>query len=126
LTQDHLKAEVKTSDRLSHSYFSFPFSILRLSIIIAGAAQGGLWYMTTVIWKTKNETTKAPPSVVRPGHGAAGYLDQPTIGAGHDDLSDPEIFPAKMYLHLHSIQRGDAFDRQRAVYLSWRPRRSAL
>jgi hypothetical protein len=47
----------------------------------------------------ENETTKAPQTIVRPGHG---------------NFFAPEIFPQKLDLHRHAIQRERAFDRQRA------------
>jgi len=56
---------------------------------------GALWYMTNVRLKIENETTKAPPSVVRLGHGAVSHFDRRC----QDNLFDSETFPAKPDLH---------------------------
>ena len=74
----------------------------------------------------ENETTKVPPLVVHLSSCATRHLARPAILAGNDELFDPEIFPAKRDLCQHAIQRERAFDRQRGVFLSWRPRRSVL
>src|SRR5215813_9345699 len=78
--------------------FIFPFSIshhcvchLSLQRRVAGA----LWYITNVRWKTEDETTKDPPSVVRLGQGAVSHFDRPC----QDNLFDSETFPAKPDLH---------------------------
>jgi hypothetical protein len=65
----------------------------------------------------ENETTKALPSVVRPGLDDPRYLARPAIRPVHGNLVVHEDFPAKQDLHRHAIQRERAFDRQRAVHL---------
>src|SRR5262245_32795050 len=74
--------------------------------------------MTYVKWKMENETTKAPPSVVRLGHGASRHLARPAIRPGHDDLFDQELFPAKRDLLETVIFRVRAFDAQMVIYFN--------
>jgi len=84
----------RRTDFLTHiSVFHFP--TLRLSIIIAGARGGRAMLYDNVRWKLENETTKAPPSVVRLGHGAVSHFDRPCL----DNLFGSETFPAKPDLH---------------------------
>jgi hypothetical protein len=95
--------------------FIFPFSISHhwvCHLSLPGRVVGALWYMTNLRWKMENETTKAPPLVVRLGHGAVSHFDRPC----QDNLFDSETFSAKPDLHRHAIQRGRAFDRQRDAY----------
>jgi hypothetical protein len=61
----------------------------------------------------ENETTKVPQTIIRPGHGAARHISPPAIRHNHGNLFAPEIFPTKLDLHRHAIQRERAFDRQR-------------
>ena len=117
------------------------FSALGARQIFAFISQFFIFHITFVIYhyrsrlgraavydkrNMENETAKAPPSVVHLSLCATIRLARPAILDGNDELFDPEIFPAKRDLHRHAIQRERAFDRQRGVYLSWRPRRSVL
>src|SRR5262245_59495211 len=124
--RERWRAAVGKSPLDTASGADFPFSIFRLSFIIAGAPPGVLSYVTNVIWKMENETTKIPQSVVHSSADAARHLARPAILPGNEVLFDTEIFPAKRDLPRHAIQRELAFDRQRRVYSSWRPRRSVL
>jgi hypothetical protein len=78
--------------------FMFPFSISHRCVCHLSLPErvvGALWYMTNVRWKVEDETTKAPPSVVRLGHGAVSHFYRPC----QDNLFDSETFPAKPDLH---------------------------
>jgi hypothetical protein len=102
----------------------FQFSIFHITFVIYHC-WSRLWRATVYDKQNiENETTKAPQSVVHLSQCATRHLARPAILSGNDDLLDPEIFPAKRDLHRQAIQRERACDRQRGVYLSWRPRRS--
>jgi hypothetical protein len=78
--------------------FIFPFSISHHCVCHLSLPErvvGALCYMTNVRWKMENETTKAPPLVVRLGRGAVSHIDRPC----QDNRSDSETFPAKPDLH---------------------------
>jgi len=104
--------------------FIFRFSIFHITFVIYHC-RSRLWRATVYDKQNmENETTKAPPSVVHLSLCATRHIARPAILSNNDDLFDPEIFPAKRDLHRQAIQRERACDRQRGVFLSWRPRRS--
>ena len=106
--------------------FIFQFSIFHITFVIYHCRSRLGRAMVYDKQNMENETTKAPPSVVHLSPCATRHLARPAILLGNDDLFDTEIFSAKLDLHRPAIQRDRAFDRQRGVYLSWRPRRSVM
>jgi len=106
--------------------FIFQFSIFHITFVIYHCRSRLVRAAVYDKRNMENETAKAPPSVVHLSLCATIRLARPAIIDGNDELFDPEIFPAKRDLHRHAIQRERAFDRQRGVYLSWRPRQSVL